>query len=175
MRVALTGTPGTGKTSVARILADRGYAVESFDNLAANHVVGHDSGRGCDVVDVASVNDAFQPAKDIIVEGHLSHLLDMEAAVVLRCHPETLQKRLQQKGWPETKVQENMAAEGLSIILAEAIERYGYQNIMEIDTTHQSPLQTTKRIITLIESKFTADKGEPIDWMEWMTNHVGQI
>ena len=99
----------------------------------------------------------------------------MEAVVVLRCHPEVLQKRLRLKGWPETKVRENVAAEGLSIILTEAIERYGAQNVIEIDTTHQNSLQTAEAIITIIESRFTAGKGEPVDWMEWMLDHVGQI
>ncbi|RLF42244.1 MAG: NMP kinase, partial [Thermoplasmata archaeon] len=34
MKVAITGTPGTGKTSVAAFLAKKGYEVRSFDELA---------------------------------------------------------------------------------------------------------------------------------------------
>ena len=175
MKVALTGTPGTGKTSVAQILASRSYTVESFDRLAADHVVGYDSQRECDVVDVESINATFRPAEDTIIEGHLSHLLHMDGAIVLRCHPEVLQMRLRHKGWPEPKVQENVAAEGLDIILTEAIERYGDRNVAEIDTTTRSAKQTADILIDVIESDFNKGIGDEVDWMGWVIDHVGQV
>ena len=36
-RLALTGTPGTGKSTVARILSERGYTVVSVESLAREH------------------------------------------------------------------------------------------------------------------------------------------
>jgi len=174
MKVALTGTPGTGKTSVAAILVHRGYKVVAFDRLAKGHIVGHDAKRECDVIDVTSVNDAYAPESGVIVEGHLSHLLSLEGAVVLRCHPDILRKRLQQKGWSEAKIRENMAAEGLDIILVEALTRYGERKVAEIDTTHRNPEQTTEAIIKILESRFTCD-GDAVDWTEWIEEHAGQI
>jgi adenylate kinase len=175
MKVALTGTPGTGKTSVAQLLVNRGYTVESFDRLAADHVVGYDPKRECDVVDVDSINATFRPADDIIIEGHLSHLLNMDGAIVLRCHPKVLQMRLRHKGWPDPKVQENVAAEGLDIILTEAKERYGDRNVAEIDTTTRSAQQTAEILIDVIESDFKREIRDEVDWMGWVIDHVGQV
>ena len=121
MRVALTGTPGTGKTTAAEALAD------SFDVVHLNDVVREegfwterDVDRDSLVVDLDALGrwldernaevaahtesgDARTVGDDaehdgdertVVVESHLAHRFDADRVVVLRCHPEQLLDRL---------------------------------------------------------------------------------
>ena len=50
-------------------------------------------------------NDA--PSRATLVDGHLSHLLAVDAIVIIRCEPSLLAARNEARGWPEQKVTEN--------------------------------------------------------------------
>lgn len=175
MKIALTGTPGTGKTAVGAVLAAQGYTVESFDDLAAHCVVGFDRERDCRIVDVEAVDRQFRQRHDqVVVEGHLSHLLSVECVVVLRCHPDVLRERLAAKKWPEAKIRENVAAEALDVITVQAVERHGEERVGEVDTTHLSAQQAAQEIVKIVEHGFLSG-GQRVDWSDWVMDHAGQI
>src|SRR2546427_9689239 len=114
MLIALTGTPGTGKSSVAGELERRGYFVLSLDRFAEEHklVSGFDAGRGTKEIDVEALDREIRvPAKLGFLVAHYSHRLTVNLAIVLRCHPRVLADRLQSRGWAESKVRENVEAE----------------------------------------------------------------
>ncbi|MDD3492537.1 MAG: adenylate kinase family protein [Candidatus Thermoplasmatota archaeon] len=176
MKIALTGTPGTGKTAAGAELAARGYAVECFDELAADCVVGFDRERNCRVVDVDAVDRRFRERHDqVIVEGHLSHLLSVDFAVVLRCHPDVLRGRLTAKGWPEAKIRENVAAEALDVITVQAVGRHGEERVAEVDTTRLSVQQTAEEIVKIAQRGFLSGGAGWVDWSDWVMDHAGQI
>lgn len=105
MIIALTGTPGTGKTTTASLLKDKGYTVVEINKLAKEKgfVEGYDQERNCDVIDVEKVEEylkknLFKKKGNIILDGLLSHLIkNVDIVVILRCHPEELKKRLKTK------------------------------------------------------------------------------
>src|SRR5205823_6121970 len=119
--VAITGTPGTGKSSICSVLGRRGYFIVDLDQeaRAGGFIVGRDESRGADEVDVEGLRNHLQiPAKIAFLKGHYSHLMDENLAIVLRCRPSVLRKRLQERGWPDSKIQENVEAEAIDSILA---------------------------------------------------------
>jgi len=123
--VAITGTPGVGKTSVARKLKELGYEVYAVGELAEKLDCIIDYEEDCVVVDVEELKKKFQsmPKGDlVVVEGHLSHNL-ADTAVVLRCNPLVLKERLFRRGWSEEKVMENVEAELIDEILVESLEQ----------------------------------------------------
>ncbi len=108
MKVAVTGTPGVGKTAACALV--RSFPVRNVNDLAQEFgaVKGFDRRRKSKEVDVRVL--ARKIAKldgDMIIEGHFSHNLGVDLAIVLRCSPRVLAKRLEAKGWSEAKVQEN--------------------------------------------------------------------
>jgi|Deesub1362B_J571_1020462.scaffolds.fasta_scaffold00140_23 adenylate kinase len=168
MIVALTGTPGTGKSSVAEELRKRGYRVDSVNELADKFgcIVGiEDDVR---IVDVEKLADRIEPLRAeglIIVEGHLSHLLNPDMTIVLRCHPEKLKKRLESRGWRKDKVLENLEAEIVDSILMEAM---GNRKLYEIDATDLTPQELADVIEEILKDREEyKDRYKPgkIDWI----------
>jgi len=132
MIVALTGTPGVGKSTAARILRERGYDVESVSELAEKFDCITGEVKGSKIVDVNTLADKIEREGLRIIEGHLSHHLNPDIAIVLRCNPKILKKRLSRKGWAEEKILENLEAEITDVILLEAMD---IKKVCEIDTT----------------------------------------
>ena len=143
MRVAVTGTPGTGKTTATDLLEAH------IDVVHLNAVIeseglttGTDDERGSWIADLDAVGewlDDHAGGRDdggtVVVESHLAHRFDADRVVVLRCRPDELARRLGERGESAEKAAENAEAEALDLILSEAVERHGEANVYEVDAT----------------------------------------
>ncbi len=165
MLVAVTGTPGTGKTTACDVLASRGYAVVDLDDVArqGGFVVGRDEARGSDEVDVDALRDNLRvPAKIAFLRSHYAHEMAVDLAVVLRCSPAVLRQRLEARGWSRAKVQENVEAEAIDVITQEATDRLS--RVYEIDTTHRTPAETADTILGILEGRVEGHRPGSVDW-----------
>lgn len=174
MIVAITGTPGTGKSSVSTVLKEKGYDVIDLNKVATekDFVIGIDEKRNSKIVDTDKLNKYIKEnytKKDIVfVESHLSHLLkSVDKVIVLRCHPNKLKKRLIKKGWKTEKIKENIEAEILDIILCEAIDIHPKKNIFEIDTTDKSVDDVVSSVVEIFKNKFKQMKKYNIGYIDW--------
>ena len=149
MKVALTGTPGTGKSTVAGMV-DAGFSVVHVNDLIKEkYNVGLDEERNSWIADLPGLSRYVKKLKgDIILEGHLSHLLPVDMVIVLRASPGKLRARLEERGWSEAKIKENVEAEALDVILSEAVE--AHKKVYEIDTTNMTPMQVREAIREII-------------------------
>ncbi len=157
MIVAITGTPGTGKTAVAKALAKRtGWEYFSLNYIAAqkNLYEGYDCGRGCRIVDIdklrEEVNLLATDKKNLIIESHYAHDMPADIVIVLRTDPVILRKRMAEKGFQTEKIAENMEAEMMQIIRDEAVA--SHKIIHEIDTTRKKPETVAKEIEKIIKN-----------------------
>jgi len=173
MIIALTGTPGTGKTSVSKVLEET-YFVIDLNKLATDKcfIIGVDDDRNSKIVDTDRLDDYINKSiskKDIVfVEGHLSHLLkSVDKVIILRCNPDELRKRLSCKGWNKDKIKENLEAEILDVILCETVDIHSDKNIFEIDTTKKSVIDVAFLIEGIIKSGFRNVKSYNIGNIDW--------
>lgn len=148
--IAVTGTPGTGKTSVSRELAGLlGYEYVDVNAFAGREGVEteYDEERGTTAVDVESLVATLQGevGENAVLDGHLSHFFPVDLTVVLRCEPSELQGRLAGKGWNEEKIRENVEAEVLDLILHEAVKMR--ERVVEVDTTGRKPAEVAEEIV----------------------------
>ena len=167
MLVAITGTPGTGKSSTCAVLASRGYAVIDLDEVARRDglVVGRDEARGTDEVDVEGLREGLRiPAKIAFLKAHYSHLMDVNLVVVLRCRPSSLRARLETRGWPGEKIRENVEAEAIDVITQEAVRRIPF--VYEIDTTDRTPERTADAVLGILQGKTKGLEPGSVDWSE---------
>lgn len=167
MLVAVTGTPGTGKTSACDVLARRGYVVVDLDDVArrGGFVVGRDEGRGSDEVDVDALRENLRvPAKIAFLRSHYAHRMAADLVVVLRCAPFVLRKRLEARGWPPAKVRENVEAEAIDVITQEAVELH--PAVYEVNTTERTAEGTAAAILEILQGQTRGYEPGSVDWTD---------
>nr|ATZ76211.1 P-loop NTPase superfamily putative kinase [uncultured euryarchaeote] len=162
--VALTGTPGTGKSAVARRLPSRLRSIE-VGELAVRFGLGRRSGPRSFTVDLPRLARRLRrdpPDVDLVV-GHLAHLLPIRDTIVLRCHPLELERRLARarRGSARERA-DNVIAEATDAILFEAIETGG--RVWEIDTTGLDPDAVARRVAGRIARRGPSRYGR-VDWL----------
>ncbi len=132
----VTGTPGTGKTTVAKKLAKKYKAVYVDVNaVIKEHKLreAYDAKRKSYVVDVKKLNkvlvamiqQAKKKKKSLVIDSHLSHYLPtkyVDICYVTKTSLKKLKKRLQKRKYTKKKVEENMQCEIFDICLMEAKE-----------------------------------------------------
>ncbi len=170
MIIAITGTPGAGKTSVLSqpIFQGRGYEIVSVEELATQHWA--ISGKELREVDVDLLASKMEKTeRTVILDGHLSHYLNPDICIVLRCNPIILEKRLRERDYPEQKIRDNVEAEAIDLVLVESVELN--EKVYEIDNTDISPERVAEMIIDIISGKDEGYEPGKIDWskviMEW--------
>ena len=154
MLIALTGTPGTGKTSVAKVLEGE-YRVIYLKEYREAWMY-WDGERDSYVIDLEVLRErVMKEDKDekIIVEGHYSHEMPVDMVIVLRCHPCELERRLKKRDYREEKIKENVEAEAMSLITSEAIIYHGKDNVFEVDTTWRKERDVAKDVRKIIETR----------------------
>ena len=187
LRVAVTGTPGTGKTTATDRLRDRfdagGFSelgVDSVDVVHLNDVVQDeelyddvDEARDSVVVDLDALAGwvdeyvAESDASVVVLDSHLAHHLDADRVVVLRCRPETLEERLRERGEPATKAAENAESEALDVVLGESVDAHGTESVYEIATTDQGPDEVADAIATVLTGDREPSAGT-VDYIEYL-------
>lgn len=163
--MALTGTPGTGKSTTARVLAQRHSTVE-VGELARRLGYGRRAPEGV-TVDLEPLvrklrRDRSAIGSDLVV-GHLAHLLPIRDVVVLRCHPRELERRLARAGRSSADDRkENVLAEAIGVITAEAVSRR--RTVFEVDTTGKGPSRVAREVERWMNGPRPARWGR-IDWL----------
>lgn len=172
MRWAITGTPGVGKTASSRKLSIDRPVVHLADILEdERYRAGEDRDRATRVADLEMLKHWLddQP-EDVIVDSHIAHFLPVDAAIVLRCHPDELRRRLTARTGltPDAdRVAENVESEALDLILVEAIDHLGESSVYEIDTSDRSPAD----VATIIEEAIRGEIAPRVGIVSFLEDH----
>lgn len=168
MRVAVTGTPGTGKTTATQLVET------DLDILHLNERVteeglteGYDEERDSTIVDLDAVESFLDDRKAVLFESHLAHRFEADRVVVLRCHPATLEDRLADREESAASVAENAESEALDVILGEAVERHGTDSVYEIDTTNRDSAEVATAIESVIRGEREPSAGT-VSFVEYL-------
>ena len=169
---ALTGTPGTGKTSLSAELRSRGYnVIDGKEHIRSHGLMGElDKERDTHEVDLDDLNDSLQEYRDsdelFIMDSHLSHFMDCSGIIVLRCDPNILAERLRARGYGDQKVLENVQSEILDVILCEATE--SDIPVWEVDCSHDSIAESADSIEQILKGKSDDYLPGKTDWSSEM-------
>lgn len=169
MRVAVTGTPGTGKTTATERL-DSDFDVVHLNEVIRDHgfTTGEDAERGSAIADFEAVAAYLDGRDDVVFESHLAHNFDADRVVVLRCAPNVLERRLLERGEGEASARENAESEALDVVLTEAMQRHEATDVYEIDCTELEPDEVAAEIDAVVDGERTPGAGTVsfIDYLE---------
>lgn len=162
MIITLTGTPGTGKTTIAEKLTEEELDTVHLTEFLEERGIGEikNGEREVPIQEMVKEIENENFDGDTVIEGHLSHHLSSDICIVLRCQPDILEDRLSDRDYSDQKIQENVEAEALDIILSEAV---GEQDVViEIDTTGKSVEETVDEILDKLDKR-ESDYGN-VNW-----------
>ncbi|MCX6706745.1 MAG: AAA family ATPase [Candidatus Woesearchaeota archaeon] len=135
--VIVTGTPGTGKTVLARKISKKcGHIYIDVNEVVKQYKLseGYDKKRDTKIVDEAKLSKVLEriiketkkKKEKIIIDSHMSHCVDPKLVglcIVTKCDLKKLEKRLKKKGYSKAKINENMECEIMDICYNEAKEK----------------------------------------------------
>jgi len=165
----ITGNPGTGKHTVAKIIAKK----LNLDMIDINRVA-IDEGifekrDGTLDVDVNRLKRIItkNASKNSLLIGHLAPYLvsrnNVESAIVLRRNPYKLQSVYKKRKYGSKKAIENLGSEILGITYYDVVKKIGRNKTFQVDTSNKSISIVIKRI----QAFFLVGKTQEddVDWL----------
>jgi adenylate kinase len=175
--ILITGTPCIGKTSVARLLSARLQALYvNLTDLALKEklIQGKDKQRNSIIVDEDRMKKRLKELitkadkENVVVDGHYAvnvvpaNLVSL--VFVLRRDPVELRKLMEQSGFSEKKLHENLASEILDVCLVDALNVVGQRKVCEVNTTGKSVEDVAHEIMLLLDNPGNCQVGI-VDWL----------
>ncbi|XP_077144407.1 adenylate kinase isoenzyme 6 [Ranitomeya variabilis] len=148
--ILLTGTPGVGKTTLGRELAERtGLEYVNIGDLAkeGNLYEGFDEEYECPVLDEDRVIDELEDRMSdggIIVDYHGCDFFPerwFQIVFVLRTDNSLLYDRLESRGYKQKKLQDNVQCEIFQTIYEEAVESYRQDIVHQLSSNTPEDLE----------------------------------
>lgn len=134
---------------------------------------GYDRQRRTLIADLSSLAKRVQQIvkhhdDDVVIDGHYAEAVVPKKLVtkvfVLRCHPRQLRQQMEKRGFKDSKLWENLAAEILDACLLEAVEACGKEKVCEIDVTGKSVENVVEGIISVLDGNESCRLGI-VDWL----------
>jgi adenylate kinase len=177
----LSGSPGTGKTAAAKYLEQQyGWKRISLTEFVVDHHLyeSEDPDRDTKIIDEEAVQEAVRDYcnsldGNVVIEGHYADLFEfpeIKLAIIIRCHPNVLQKRLNNRKYSKKKIKENIQAEIVADCTSYMMEKENLMNnnrIFEIDSSTTSIEELGKIIVEIWQQpeKFSKYAAGTISWM----------
>lgn len=175
MRILITGTPGVGKTTISTkisFLLKISYINVNSLILNLKLYSKYDPHSRSYIINVKKtktiLSQILNVLRDVILDHHEPSIIptEMDLVIVLRINPKVLLERLLLRGYPKSKVAENVEAELLGICYEEAQSSFTCP-ILDVDITHLNVHSAAKYLISIIK-KYNSEKYEYIDWLSKM-------
>ncbi len=182
--IVITGTPGTGKTSIAKRLAEilGGIHIDVSEYVLKHKLyTEYDEPSRTYIIDEEKVTERLKKLikesdKSVIIDTHYPEILPDELidyVFLLRTHPKILEERIRrEKKWHERKIKENIMAEILGVVASNILEAFQHDKIYEIDTSNKSVDEVVSIILDVIRGVKRIEPGVRIDWLEKLSSDI---
>ena len=174
--ILITGTPCTGKTTLAKALATKLDAlyINLTDYAKTNNLtLGEDSERKTTIIDEKAMLQKLPKTieasdkSNVIVDGHYASVVVPTKLVsrvfVLRRNPKELKQFMKKGGYVGTKLWENLQAEIVDVCLVEALQAHTGK-VCELDITGKTVEQVVCEILDVLDKSKVCHAGF-VDWL----------
>ncbi|MFA5931114.1 MAG: AAA family ATPase [archaeon] len=141
MKLIVTGTPGCGKTTLAKALGKKlNLQVINEKDFALQQGIGKFNDENELEIPIKEfgkkVNKFLIKNKNIILEGHVvcETKLKVDKVILLKVDPEELQMRLEQRNYSEQKIMDNVFCEGIDYCKKQIEKNYSKKKIILIQS-----------------------------------------
>jgi adenylate kinase len=167
--LGITGTPGTGKKTLAPLVAGMlgvpAFGLNEFSAGSSPEPPGGERAVAADRLGKEVLSSVRGPC---LIYGHLLPYAfgrgTFSSVAVLRCDPTVLRRRLEARGYGEEKVRENVEAELIGVLAADSVSAFGPGRVNEIDTTKGAPPEAASVVAACLRRGGT--RKTRIDWMD---------
>lgn len=166
----ITGNPGTGKHTIAKLIAKKlNLEITDINKVAINEGVFKKNNGTLDV-DVSKLKKIInkKASENSILVGHLAPYVispkNVEMAVVLRKSPYKLQSTYKKRKYTSKKSLENIGSEILGIVYYDTIHEFGREKTFQIDTSDKSISLTVKKVESIFKGIKVNDDN--VDWLQ---------
>ncbi len=176
--IIVTGTPGVGKTALARLLARKTHStiLNVGDLVKAEGLYRrYDRSRQSYIIDERRLRARLRQyleshaGKNVLIEAHwIGKFMPKTrgmTAIVVRLDPTILAKRLKARKWPRRKIWENVESELIDLSLYEALKFLNHRRVHQIDSTRRTLGQMLQDSLHLMSARKGWDGRTP-DWLQ---------
>jgi len=157
----VAGTPGVGKSAVARLLAERmGVTLIELAELVLPGELDVSAAR----LSARAGRLMRAAGRDAVIASHIvfkPRWATLGGIIVLRRNPLRLLEELRLRGYPEEKVLENVEAELLGVVHHESMRWAGRVRVVQIDTTCRGVWEAVELAYRGLRGEWV---GEEVDW-----------
>ena len=173
--ILITGTPGVGKTALAKSLSKKsGFKLIELNRLIRKEKLytRFDRVRKTYIVDEEKLRRRLEAlsrsSERIVLPTHLVGRFlpkaSVKLALVLRLDPIVLYKRLRARRWTKSKAWENTEAEILDLCLHDSLSLLGPRKVYEIDTTQKSATEVYREALRVL-SRGRTGRSSVVNWL----------
>ena len=178
--IIITGTPGCGKSTLSSKLNEVKSLKTNLFNISEfakeeDIFESYDESRKSHVIDEEELlNRLEKPLREgsCIIDWHCNDIFPerlIDLVIVLKCGTSALYDRLQARKYHDSKIQENIDAEIMSVVLEDALESYDKRIVIEL------PSETEEQIEDNLEKIIAWYKQWLKDNKSGVTNEIDEF
>jgi adenylate kinase len=153
MKIFITGTPGTGKTTLGKALKERIGLKSCFEikellirfDLLEEYEPNRDTTVFTESLAIKKIQDFLKSEDNYILVGPPLQFdeINFSSIIVLVCSVKSiLYNRLAQRGYKESKIVENIEAELLGEVLGNIMDYFSYKSQIHVFDSCTSPFES---------------------------------
>ncbi|XBW37685.1 hypothetical protein QEN19_003269 [Hanseniaspora menglaensis] len=171
--IIITGTPGCGKSTLSLKLNKEESLKTTLFNISEfakdeNIFESYDEDRKSHVIDEDELLNRLEgPLRNggCIIDWHCNDIFPerlIDLVIVLKCGTSALYDRLKARKYHDAKIQENIDAEIMSVVLEDALESYDKRIVIELPSESEEQIEDNLSKIMAWYEQWTKDNGNGV-------------